>query len=547
VSRSVGTVPRARVPSIWPLALLVVFVVVGWLVWPPRDMPIAEVPGVHSGGADSASHSRGADAPAGGTARTMATPEPAPFVPTGAPAQGDHPSWALHVASHEGAPAAGLVCEFRTPGSQVLFRGETDHAGRIDLPSNLTGSDDRFLRFYVGAVCWVEFRGVVFENPTHLSLPPLQRCSVTIDVPAYLRAEEREYKLFCTRCDRSGGKLAEPVVTKSAGESVTSVLLSPWPLVVRDGTTDFLAPANTQLLIEATSNHARLTPPSHVASAPCSLRFLFDGRVPCTLLQVEDALGSELVDGEVFFVIGQWSTTRLPLTAGRAVITKELWSHLSSQEAVAPLVTIVSSTGGFFSAPLHSIRRTISADSPPDTILHVDASSLSGGLRIDTTFDDPATSTYGHRADGSVFPIDREVSLREPERAFRCQIGREVAFHRLPSTWSRLVLVWSDGRVTTIERAGDQGGRQHRMPAERTLDLDFARDVAPLVEAHGAVLVSFRLYVDGKAQIHPLQLDLIIVETPADCRGLHWSKTVVSGARAEIVAQTAAGPRILRN
>jgi len=537
---------RARLPSIRLIAMLALCGGVGLLTWQPVTMPTAEAPGVRSGRADTSSHPRSVYGTAGGATRTMATPEPSPRKPTAAPVQGDIPFWELHVACHDGVPAAGLVCEFRTPGSQILFRGETDQNGRIDLPSNLTSSDDRFLRLHVGPVCWVEFRSVDFRNPTHLSLPPLELCSVTIDVPRYVRAEEREYRVECTSCDLGGRKLAEPVVTTSDGKLVTSVHFSPWPLVVRDGTTDFLAPANTLLLIEATSNHARLTPPSHVARAPCSLRFQFNGRVPCTLLQVEDPMGSKLLDGEAFFVLGQF-TTRLPLTAGRAAIQTKLWSQLSSQEAAGTLVTIVSSTGSLFSSPLHAIRQSTSADSPPDTILHVDASSFVGGVRIDTTFEDPATITYGHRADGSVFPIDKEVSPREPERAFRCQIGREVQFHRLPSTWSRLVLVWSSGRVTAIERTGDQDGRHHVMPAERTLDLDFARDVAPLVEAYGAVLISFRLYVDGKVQIHPLQLDMISVETPAECRGLHWSKTVVSGGRAEIVAQTSAGMRIMRN
>jgi hypothetical protein len=426
------------------------------------------------------------------------------------------------ITSFDGIAVPDLAYEWRDMNSTVYHSARTGARGEWSVPEGVAKSATRFLRAHVSDFVWIDYSGLDPSVTHTLSIPEMGLVDVHVRMGVEADFDAMRLRLYCS------------VVELPSLGSSSSVKLSmdsfSHPLTSNPCT--IALPRSGLYRITCTSDRYRIGPECQLLRPPGAVSFDILGAVLDPLLELTENGQRAAVNGVVLLAeAGGDSITQLDITNGAAVIPAPRLLALRKDAATSFITILVEDgrllEGGPADYAWDATRR----------VLYADLGKAKRPVVVMTGRAEDPQYVLGGKWDDVRFPVNGGASIGERGSAVYRRDEALLCFHRLPDNWATLKLVYKDGSVIVVEHLLGDDLRVKDLASERVLELDFERAVKPLVGEHGRLLVKFELQADSHPKTLLSTVDMISIETPGDCDGKSWRKTIVEGARGEITTQ----------
>lgn len=446
----------------------------------------------------------------------------APGIPTAS--QGDALTVIVEKPTRE--PAAGLTCEWRDNSSAAHFRDTTDHNGVVRIPRNLRGQGNRFLRICVSPIWWLDALDLSFDQQHTLVLPAT--AEVEIEVVGIDRSDQSSkdlkfYVAFQDADDSRGGWHQQELLD---GMPRRRLALEGWPHALSSGRHRIDLPAASVYSIRVAGEELRAEPVQYVCRPPARAVFSLVADPQARLQLVEHGNPVPVAGVANLFCKG-WSTS-LRVAGGVCVIPTIVAERMRRIDADYN-ATILLSDGRFL-----DLRPAQLPWDEQTRTCRVDVAHAVSSVVVATARSEDPRWLRGEQWNGSSFPIDGGC-IGNPLTVACNREQHALRLLRLPETWSRIWLTYADGGVLLVTNAPGTGPQASELEVVRVLRVDFAKDVAPLVEQYGSQTVTFELKVNGHPETLAAPIDIVRVDNAGDCAGMQWRKVVVRGAAGQII------------
>ncbi len=449
-------------------------------------------------------------------------PSAAHGVPTAS--QGDALTVIVEKPTRE--PAAGLACEWRDNSNAALFRATTDQNGVVRIPRNMRGQGDRFLRICVSPIWWLDALDLSFDQQHTLVLPAT--AEIEIEVFGIDRSDQGSKDLkFYVAFQNPDGSREDPYQQELLdGMPRRRLALESWPHALSSGRHRIDLPAAFLYSIEVAAEELRANPVRHVCRPPARAVFSLVADPKPRLQFVEQ--GNPVPVAGVAHLFSKGRSQSLRVVGGVCLVPTGLAERMRRIDEDFH-AAILLSDGRFLDlrpAQLPWDERTRTS--------RVDVAHAVYSVEVATARSEDPRWLRGEQWNAGSFPIQGSA-IGEPLKVAFAREQHALRLLRLPESWSRIWLAYADGGVLLVTNATGATPQASELEVVRVLRVDFAKDVAPLVEQFGSQTVTFELKVNDHPETLAAPIDVVRVDSAGDCAGMQWEKVVVRGATGQII------------